>query len=353
MKNKGSRSLRIYFTLAVFLILTFALLCTALLGMLFQQVADLETLLLKRPVLMLLLLYGVSLIISTSVLSVVFNSIIRPMTRLSNAFRQVAKGNFDIAIEEESGIEEISSMYSNFNSMVKDLGANETLRNDFIANVSHEFKTPITAIEGYATLLQDKSQSPQDQQECIEKILFNTRRLSNLVGNILMLSKIENQSISSENGNFLLDEQILQVVVGLEREWSEKAIEFDVDMPKTRYYGYESLLTQVWSNLIGNAIKFSYPGGIIGIRMTVDADDIAVSITDHGVGMDEQTQKHIYEKFYQGDTSRKSEGNGLGLALVAKIVEYCGGTIDVKGALGEGSCFTVTLPRIITKNVRM
>jgi signal transduction histidine kinase len=303
------------------------------------------------PVLVLLVLYGISIVVSTFISTIISNMIMRPVLSLSQAFSEVAKGNFDISITNDSGIDEISSIYANFNSMVSELGANETLRNDFVANVSHEFKTPITAIEGYATLLQDKSQTPQEQDECIEKILFNTRRLSNLVGNILMLSKIENQSISSENSDFLLDEQILQVVVSLEQKWTEKEIEFDVDMPKTKYYGYESLLMQVWSNIIGNAIKFSPQGGTIGIKMQLDSDNIIVKISDEGIGMSEATQKHIFEKFYQADTSRKSEGNGLGLALAAKIVEYCGGTISVESELGAGSCFIVTLPLVIAQNI--
>ena len=351
MNNKASRSLQLYFTLIIFFILSFSLLLAGIVWLLLQNHETFRIYFVTSPVLVLLVLYGISIVVSTFISTIISNMIMKPVVSLNKAFSQVAKGNFDISIKNESGIEEISSIYANFNSMVSELGANETLRNDFIANVSHEFKTPITAIEGYATLLQDKSQSPQEQDECIEKILFNTRRLSNLVGNILMLSKIENQSISSENSDFLLDEQILQVVVSLEQKWTEKEIEFDVDMPKTKYYGYESLLMQVWSNIIGNAIKFSPQGGIVGIKLTVDSDNIVVRISDQGIGMSEITQKHIFEKFYQADTSRKSEGNGLGLALAAKIVEFCGGTIAVESKLGEGSCFIVTLPLIITQNV--
>ena len=343
--------MQVYFTLIIFFIMSFSLLFSGVVWLLLQNHETFRTSFVAKPVLVLFVIYGISIVISTFISTIISNMIVKPILRLSLAFSEVAKGNFDIAITNDSGVEEISSIYANFNSMVSELGANETLRNDFIANVSHEFKTPITAIEGYATLLQDKSQTQQEQDECIEKILFNTRRLSNLVGNILMLSKIENQSISSENSDFLLDEQILQVVVSLEQKWTEKEIEFDVDMPQTKYYGYESLLMQVWSNIIGNAIKFSPHGGTIGIKLEVDTDNIVVRISDSGIGMSEATQKHIFEKFYQADTSRKSEGNGLGLALAAKIVEFCGGAIDVESELGKGSCFIVTLPLIITQNI--
>ncbi len=350
MTTKGD-GLRLYFSTIIFGILTFSLLIACAMGLILDRALELEAVVLEHPLTLILMLYIVSLIISTAVLGLLFNRILKPITRLSDALHEVAQGNFDIQISENSGIDEMSSMYANFNGMVRELGTNETLRSDFISNVSHEFKTPITAIEGYATLLQDKSQSAQDRDECVEKILFNTRRLSDLVGNILLLSRIENQTITPERSRFLLNEQILQVLVGLEPKWTEKNIDFDVDMPKVRYEGFESMLMQVWSNIIGNAIKFSPPGGTVEISMKETEHAVKVRIRDHGPGMDADTKKHIFDKFYQGDTSHRSEGNGLGLALAQRIVSLSSGSISVESSPGEGAAFTVTLPRrILDKN---
>ena len=229
--------------------------------------------------------------------------------------------------------------------MVRELNATETLQTDFISNISHEFKTPISAIEGYVSLLQDARQSPQEQEAYAEKILLSARRLSTLTGNILLLSKLNNQSIRPALTNFRLDEQIRQAFVSLESRWTEKNIDFDIDLNEIWYNGYEGLTIHIWTNLIDNAIKFDPQDGLIRMRLFERAARVYFVIEDNGPGIREADQKRIFNKFYQGDTSRRMEGNGLGLSLVKQIVEMSGGEIAVEN-LPQGGCrFTVSLPR--------
>ena len=271
--------------------------------------------------------------------------IIRPVQNLSNAFDELSQGNFDIKIPENESITEIREMAQRFNAMVYDLSHIETLRSDFVTNVSHEFKTPIAAIEGYATLLQNHALSPEKKDHYIERILDNSRRLSSLSGNVLMISKLENQETVLDKTEYRLDEQIRKCILMLENKWALKNIEFDMELPRQTYYGSASLLEQVWINLIDNAIKHSPVGGSIHIAIRETPETIAVSISDDGDGMTEEVQKHIFEKFYQGDKSRKAEGNGLGLALVKRIVDLCKGDIAVESAPGKGSMFFIALPK--------
>lgn len=267
-----------------------------------------------------------------------------PILKLGKAMRQVAAGDFSVRLEAKKEMKEIQDIYSNFNLMVKELGTTEILQTDFVSSVSHEFKTPINAIEGYVTLLQGSEQMISEEQETyIEKILLNTKRLSHLAGNILLLSKIDNQAIQNRQTRYRLDEQIRQSIVMLEPEWSKKEIEFDVEMEDIEYVGNESLLHHVWDNLISNAVKFSPPGGMIGIRMVQEEEQITFLIEDDGPGVSEEAKKHIFDKFYQEDSSHKEEGNGLGLALVKEILQLCNGSVQVENRTGGGCRFTVVL----------
>lgn len=266
-----------------------------------------------------------------------------PVMKLNRAMKEVAKGDFTIRLEGKRELKEIQEIYSNFNLMTQELSATEILQTDFVSNVSHEFKTPINAIEGYATLLQGQEQLSELEKEVyVDKILLNTRRLSKLVGNMLLLSKLDNQVIQSKQSKFRLDEQIRQSIVILEPAWEEKNIEFDVDMEDIEYLGNESLLHHVWDNLIGNAIKFSPQDGFIKIVMKKIGDEINFLIEDDGPGIREKDKKHIFDRFYQSDSSHREEGNGLGLALVKQIVDVSNGEIFVEN-LVKGCRFTVKL----------
>lgn len=293
---------------------------------------------------LLLALCLISLVVSAGVTQFLGRWFFEPIKRLGNAMNRVAEGDFTIALEEKRGTPEIANIYEKFNLMVKELNATEVLQTDFVSNVSHEFKTPISAIEGYATLLQDRENlSPAEQERYVDKILFNTRRLSNLVGNILLLSKIDNQAILPKGNAFRLDEQIRQAIVMLEPEWEKKGVEFDVDMEDITIDGNENLLFHVWNNLIGNAVKFNPHGGMIWIKLYRQEGKVVFRIDDSGPGIGDEAQKHIFDKFYQGDSSHREEGNGLGLALASKIVSLHGGEIAAKNLSGGGCRFTVEL----------
>lgn len=271
--------------------------------------------------------------------------ILTPMLKLSKASKEVAHGNFNVTVSDSSRLEEVQSTFRNFNAMVKELDAIATLSNDFVANVSHEFKTPLTAIEGYAMLLQDPSLPREEHEAYVEKILYNTHRLTTLISNILMLSKMENKQLAEQHTEFRLDEQIRQAVVSLEGQWEQKDIRFAISMDRIVFRGCEGLLMHVWSNLIDNAIKFSAPGAIISIGLLDQKECVVFSVQDQGIGMQPEVQEHIFEKFYQGDTSHRSQGNGLGLALVKRIVELSEGIIEVDSTPEQGSTFRVILPK--------
>ncbi|MFR8171358.1 MAG: ATP-binding protein [Marvinbryantia sp.] len=296
-----------------------------------------------RPVPIVVFLLG-SILLGTIIALFVGKSMIRPIQNMCDAFDELSKGNFSVKIPTDAKIAEIREMAGRFNAMTHDLSHMETMRSDFVANVSHEFKTPIAVIEGYATLLQNPNLTREKHDHYVEIILDNSRRLSNMSANILTLSKLENQEMIVDNREFRLDEQIRKSILLLEGKWSAKNIEFDMDLPKQMYYGSEPLLAQVWSNILDNAIKHAPADSVIHVNIQEADKRLTVSITDHGDGMTEEVQKHIFEKFYQGDNSRKAEGNGLGLSLVKRIVELCNGTVSVQSMPGQGAAFSVTLP---------
>ena len=266
-----------------------------------------------------------------------------PIKKLRKAMDEVAQGDFSVRLEGSSRSKEIMDIYAGFNLMAHELCATEILQTDFLSNVSHEFKTPINAIEGYSTLLQDSDNLNDDQRQYIEKILFNSQRLSSLVGSILLLSKLENQQIQTNQTNYRLDEQIRQSVVALQPSWESKEIDLDVELDRVDYLGCEPMMRHVWDNLISNAIKFSPYGGVVKIRLFNHGQSLDFFVEDQGEGVAEEAKKHIFDKFYQGDSSHKHEGNGLGLALVKRILTIEKGQVAVENLPHRGCRFTVTL----------
>ena len=292
----------------------------------------------------LLWLILLSVLISGLVTTFLTNRILQPIRRLRRAMGEVARGDFQVRLETGSRVGEVQEIYEHFNQMAGELAATEMLQRDFVSNVSHEFKTPINAIEGYAMLLQGDAQVSGEQAEYIDKILFNTRRLSGLVGNILLLSRMDNQTILPQRTLFRLDEQIRQAVLLLEPKWTEKDVELDAELEPAEYLGNESLLLHVWTNLIDNAVKFGPRGGVVRLRLYRSADGLIFYVEDQGPGVDEDKKKRIFDRFYQADSSHQDEGNGLGLALAKQILDKNGGGIQVKNMPGGGCRFTVWLP---------
>ena len=288
-------------------------------------------------------LLGTCLLIGILVTSQLSKYFFNPIKKLRGAMDKVAEGDFSVRLEDKSSSKEIMEIYTGFNLMAHELSSTEILQTDFVSNVSHEFKTPINAIEGYSTLLQDGENLSDDQREYVDKILLNTRRLSSLVGSILLLSKLENQQIPTNQKEYRLDEQIRQSLVALETAWEQKDIELDVELDRVSYLGNEPMMRHVWDNLISNAIKFSPHGGTVKLQLAKKARKLIFTIEDQGPGISEEARKHIFDKFYQADNSHKQEGNGLGLALVKRILTIEKGQITAEN-IPEGGCrFTVTL----------
>ena len=275
--------------------------------------------------------------------SILARRIVKPIIQLNAATKEIAKGHFDIQLATESH-DELGQLTQNFNRMARELKHMEYLHKDFIASVSHEFKTPIASIQGFARLLQKGNLSREEQEEYTRIIVEESTRLSHLSSNIIRLSKLENQEIVNRNDLFYLDEQIRKCILLLEPEWEKKSIEWEIQLDRARYPGDEELLQQVWINLIGNAIKFSYPNGLIKVTLEHITRGVRVTLEDQGIGMNSQTTSRIFEKFYQGDEAHSSEGSGLGLPLVKRILDLHGGTIHVASQPDEGTCFTVELP---------
>lgn len=341
MDKKLSPRMRTYYFLIIFIIVVFSFAAVAGGMLLLQAVGVVQHL----GFMTLLSLLVVSSVASGLMSYFIGRRVLTPMVKLSKASKEVARGNFNITVSDSSKLEEVQSTFHSFNAMVRELNSNATLSSDFIANVSHEFKTPLTAIEGYAMLLQDSALTEDERAEYLEKILYNTHRLTTLVGNILMLSKLESKPLPDQCVQFRLDEQIRQAVVILEPEWAEKQITFNVSLDEVSLRGCESLLSHVWTNLIGNAIKFSEVGQEIELQLLEQTECVVVTVTDHGCGMTPEVKSRIFEKFYQGDTSHKARGNGLGLALVQRIVELSQGVIEVDSAPAQGASFRVILPK--------
>jgi signal transduction histidine kinase len=298
----------------------------------------------NNPFIPIYMLLFISVMVGTFISTLVGRKILKPITNLSKATQAVAKGDFGIKLDETHRIKEIREMAINFNKMVQELGSIETFRNDFVVTVLHEFKTPLASIAGYATILQSKNLTEEEKDEYTRMIIESTRQLSTLSGNILKISKLENQEIVVEKSNFQLDEQIRQALLLLETNWSSKNLKLELNLKSITYYGNEELLIQVWLNLFSNAIKFTPQNGMIMTTLIRSDDWITVVISDNGIGMTGDVQKHIFEKFYQADKTRYSEGTGLGLTLVKRIIDLCGGKIEVQSVYGQGTTFIIQLP---------
>lgn len=291
-------------------------------------------------------LISVSLLVGILVTIQLSRYFFNPIKKLGEAMGKVADGDFTVELNSRSTAKEIQEIFTGFNLMTHELRSTEILQLDFVSSASHEFKTPISAIEGYATLLRSSEDLTAEQRECVEKIIFNTKRLSSLTSSILLLSKLENQEIPTNRSKFLVDEQIRQSVVALETQWERKNIELDVDLCEAEYYGNALLMRHVWDNLISNAVKFSPENGIVRIHLAKKLGRIIFTVEDEGPGIPEESLRHVFDKFYQADSVHKQEGSGLGLALVEKILKLEKGAVTAENRENGGCRFTVTLRTI-------
>lgn len=285
----------------------------------------------------------ISLLIALLVTALLSKFLFGPMKKLRRAMSQVADGDLSVRLDPTPAFRDVRELYAGFNMMVEELGSLKSLRSSLISSMSHEFKTPLSAIEGYATLLQEIEGLTPAQQGYVSRIVYNTRRLSTLSANILLLSRIENAAIPARQTTFDIAEQIRLSIAGSEHLWGPKELEFDVELADALYHGSE-LMHHVWDNLIGNAIKFSPQGGTIFLRLEHQDGLVIVRVWDQGPGIAPEALPHIFEKFYQADTSHRTEGNGLGLALVRQLLDLEGGTVTAAPAPTGGALFTVVLP---------
>ncbi len=343
MKHKIYSKLWIYFSCLVFLTLVvFSILTGGLILFLSRQG-------LIQPggdnhLFVIFILLAFSVLVGTGSSAVVGRRILAPVRELSEKMNSVASGDFSVQANTNQKIEEIQNLFADFNIMVTELNSTETLRNDFVANVSHEFKTPIATIQGYIQLLQHSRLSQAEKADYYARILEGTQQLAHLSDNILRLTKLETQNLPIEKVPFRIDEQIREVLLFLQPRWEEKELELDLHLPKTIYSGNEELLYQVWLNLMDNAVKYSHSKETVAVKLADASDYLTVSFTDRGLSIPETELKRIFDKFYQGDTSRKTAGNGLGLTLVREILQLHGGRVEAELLPEEQTCFTVFLP---------
>jgi len=292
------------------------------------------------PLIFLLL---ISLFIGTVLAILGGERLLRPLRNLTEATKEVASGNFDVRVET-GGSHELSRLATSFNEMARELSSIETLRSDFISTISHEFKTPIVSIRGFARRLKKNALTDEQRNEYLDIIISESERLTRLSSNVLLLSRLESTEKVVEEIEYSLDEQIRRTVLLLEPQLQKKQMEVDIALEAVRIIANDEMLSHLWINLLGNAIKFSPDGGIIKITLAIIDGDAVVTISDQGAGMDEEVKRRIFDKFYQGDQSRATEGNGLGLSLVKRILELEKGKVEVVSELGKGTLFTVLLP---------
>ena len=274
----------------------------------------------------------------------------RPVSKILDATEKIARGDFDVRIDIDHTYDkynEFDVIAENLNAMAAELDKSEVLKNDFISNVSHELKTPLTVIENYALALSDPELDKESREKYTKTLVMASKRLSDLVSNILKLNKLENHQLKPEMQQVSLNEMLTDAILSFETKIEEKNLNLCVELDEVSVFSSPAFLELVWNNLISNAVKFTEQRGEIKVKLTEQNGFAVVSISDTGCGMSKEIGMRIFEKFYQGDTSHSSEGNGLGLALVKKVIDILGGEIMVTSELGKGSCFTVVLKQQI------
>ena len=292
-----------------------------------------------------ILILGCVFLTGSIVFLVIADIIVKPLTRLTNAIKELSNGNYNVRVDNV-GQDEISKLNQGFNQMARQLAKQDETRQKFISDISHEFQTPLTSIQGFANILKEEDLPKEQRVKYANIILYNSKRLSSLAKNMLQLTLLDREEIELELTNYSLVEQMNRVISTQENQAMEKNIEIVFEMPKKEIFieGDEQRLEQVWTNIISNAIKYTNEGGLITITMKKNSKDIEISIEDTGIGMSKEVVSHILERFYREDKARNVEGNGLGLAIVKSIVDLHHGKIDILSQVDVGTNFIVRLP---------
>ncbi len=282
-------------------------------------------------------------IVGTIITTLVSRAMVKAVKDFIDASNHVANGDFSARVMFKHPTE-LRRLAENFNRMAEELNGIEVLRTDFINNFSHEFKTPIVSIKGFAEVLRADDLSKEERDEYLDIVISESSRLASLASRVLEFTKIEQQSIVSEKTCFNLGEQIRQCILLLDAKFNQKNIQLELNLYDTYIGANREMLSQVWVNLLDNAIKFTESQGTIWIRMHIVAKEVEVEIRDNGCGIEQEALSHIFDKFYQADHSHAMEGNGLGLAMVKKIIDLHGGSISCQSQLGQGTVFKIKLP---------
>ena len=272
--------------------------------------------------------------------------IYRYLDKISDAMQKVADGDYTVRLDAEKD-QPFRELYRNFNTMAEELGGVEMLKNDFINGYAHELRTPITSINGFAEMLlnDDGTLSREEKRSYLEIIASESRRLADLAGNSLLMSKLDTQKIIPDKKPFSLDEQLRRCSILLSGQWTEKELDMTMDLDEAVYVGDYDLMQHLWINLLTNAVKYTPKGGSITVTLKNEEKFIAVSVADTGKGIPPEDRERIFDKYYQTDKSHSKRGLGLGLAICRRIVQLCNGSLTVESEVGVGSTFTVKLPK--------
>ena len=288
-----------------------------------------------------LVIMGAIVGITSTLFSRHFNHMVSGLT---GGLKSVAEGDFSRRLDPKKG-GPLEAAYEDFNKMSQELQSIQTLRDDFINHFSHEFKTPITAVKGFAELLREPETTPEEREQYLQIIIDESSRLADLANNTLLLTKLESQQFIAEKRRYSLDEQIKRCAILLSPAWEKKEISFTANLEPAEYDGNEELMRHVWLNLLSNAVKYTPEGGEIAVTLQPSREELTVTVADTGIGMPPEVRAHIFDKYYQGSPNSGGRGLGLGLSIALRIVELCGGNIQVDSVENQGSTFTVRLPR--------
>lgn len=351
MKHENKKTFRqrfgltALFSTVVFLILMITSLIIFIVGVLLIRVNAINIAKISRhePMLPIFVLLIISVLVGTVVSFMISRFPLKPLRRVIDATNRLASGDFSVRLHL-AGPSSFSEVETSFNRMAEELGSIEMLRSDFVDHFSHEFKTPIVSIKGFAEELKHDDLTPEQRNEYLDIIIHESSRLSQLATNVLNLSRVEKQTILANRERFDLTEQVRRCVLLFENKWEQRRLNLNVELDEVTIEGDEELLSQVWLNLIDNAVKFTPEGGCVDIRLQKGETSVVFLIRDDGYGISEEAQRHIFDKFYQGDASHTVSGNGLGLSIARRIVALHSGDIRCKSEESAGTEFIVELP---------
>jgi len=347
MRKFRVRTLKVRLIISIFVIITTMY---ALLGMLMMlayhgDIFEVEDFAGRIGMLtMLVIFFIISVIIGLLVFYRFYQIFLRPIDELSTALQEVEKGNYEVAVSTDVKVRELYRLMTGFNRMTKEISSVELLKKDFISYFSHEFKTPITSIRGFSRQIKERELDPEQQREYIDIIYRESNRLIKMSSNVLTLTKLEHQETLTDRKLFSLDEQLRRTILVLEKQWTEKDLELDLELDEIELNSNEEMVKQIWVNVIGNAINYSRLSGKLKVSCKKDGEFAKIRIRDYGAGMPDKVRERIFEKFYQGDASHGASGNGLGMSIVKRIVDLCGGKIVIKSQLKKGTVVIVYLP---------